>query len=182
MNRTAAILLLSLLACVGITTLANAQEQRIAYVDTDVILSQLPEYQGLNQQLQLLSQEWRNRINEMQEEIDRLKKDFEAREILFTDEVRKQKREEIQQKVRQLEQYREQKFGPQGEYFQRQRELLEPIQRRVFEAITAVAQREGFDFVFDRASKTNILYSRQEWNLNNQVLLEMGVEPEDSSN
>lgn len=158
------------------------QDQKIGYVDTDAILSRLPEYQGIDQQLSLLSQEWKKELDSMQQQIDRLKEDFEAREILYTEDVRKQKQQEIQQWVRKRERYLEQKFGSDGEYYQRQRELLEPIQRKIFEAINTVARREGYDFVFDRAADTSMLFFRQEWNLNDEVLLELGIDPDEASN
>lgn len=160
---------------------ADAQ-QKTGYVDTDFLISQIPEYQSIQSQLSSLSQEWRNELEAMQQEIDRLKEDFEAREILYTEEIRKQKEQEINNKIRQRQQYLEQKFGSEGDYFQQQKQLLEPIQRRVFDAITAVAERDGFDFVFDRSQRTNILYSREEWDLNDEVLLELGIKPDETSN
>jgi len=182
MNRMIYTILLAGTFCLGLASLGVAQGQKIGYVDTDFILSQMPEYQGLEQRLQQLSREWRAELKQMQQEIDRLKEDFEAKEILFTDDVRKQRQEEINNKIQQREQYLDQKFGPEGEYFQRQKELLEPIQRKVFEAISSVARREGYDFVFDKANKTDIMYSRQEWNLNDEVLTELGIEVNETSN
>lgn len=161
---------------------SNAQNQKIGYVDTDYLLSKIPEYQGIDQQLRLISEEWKKELDRMQEEITRLKEDYEAREILYTDEVRMQKQQEIQQKIEQREQYLEQKFGAEGEYYQQQKELLEPVQRKVFEAINAVARRDGFDFIFDRSGNTNLLYFRPEWNLDDEVLIELGINPDETSN
>lgn len=157
-------------------------QQKTGYVDTDLLVSRIPEYQSIQQQLRLISQEWRAEIDDMQQEIEALKEDFEAREILYTEELRNQKEQEINSKIQQREQYLEQKFGPEGEYFQKQKELLEPIQRKVFEAITIVAERDGFDFIFDRSQNTNILFAQEEWNLNDEVLLELGISPDDISN
>ncbi len=161
---------------------ASMAQQKQGYVDTDYLLSQLPEYESIQQQLDLMSQEWRDELKEMQQEIDHMKEDFAAKEILYTDEIRKERQREIQQKIQQRRQYLEQKFGSRGEYFQQQRDLLEPLQRRIFEAIASVAERENFDFVFDRSQKNEILFAREEWNLNDEVLLEMGLSPEESSN
>lgn len=172
-----------LIALLAISSLdLKAQQQKIGYVDTDFILSKMPEYQGLDQQLRQLSQQWRRELDKMQEEIDRLKENYQAKEILYTEEVRKQKQEEIKQKVNQREQYMEEKFGPDGEYFQRQKELLEPIQRRVFQAINKIASQQGFDFVFDKAGNNQLMYSRQEWNLNDEVLIELGIDVNQVSN
>lgn len=160
---------------------ASAQ-QKTGYVDTDFLVSKIPEYESIQQQLRSLSREWRAELEEMQQEIDKLKEDFAAREILYTEEIRQQKEQQINIRIKQRQQYLEQKFGSEGEYFQKQKELLEPIQRKIFEAITVVAEREGFDFIFDRSQNTNILFARRQWNLNDEVLLELGISPEDTSN
>ena len=156
---------------------SNAQNQKIGYVDTDVIMQNIPEYSGVEQRLDLLSENWQQEIREMEAEIAQLQEDFEARELLFTDEVREERLQEINSKTDELDQLIESRFGPEGEYFSRQKELLEPIQRRIFEALNSVAERENFDYVFDRAKDSRILFVRQQWNLTDKVMLELGLEP-----
>ncbi len=170
------------LLVVALANTAIAQEQKIGYVNTDYILSNMSEYEGVQKQLRSISSEWNKQLEEMENEIENLKEDFEAREILYTDELRAEKKQEIQQKVEQRQDFLDQKFGAEGEYFQKQKELLEPIQRKVFQAIDVVAERNGFDFVFDRAQNSSMLYSVQEWNLNEEVLQELGITLNDTSN
>ncbi len=155
---------------------AVAQDQKIGFIDSDVIMQQMPEYSGIEQRLRLLSDNWEQEIDEMEEEIRELEREFEAREILLTDEMRQQRLEEIEQKEEELDQYIEEKFGPQGEYFERQKELLEPIQRSIFDALTRIATRDAYDFVFDRAEDTRFLFVNEEWNLTEEVMLELGIE------
>lgn len=157
--------------------IASGQNQKLAYVDSDYILSKLPEYTGLDQQLRTLVNEWNQELNAMQVEIDRLEQEFNAREILYTPEVRAQRDAEIQTKKRAKAQYEQSRFGPEGEYFRQQTQLLEPIQRRVMEAIQIVAQRDGYDFVFDRSGDFLFLYTRSQWNISDEVLLELGINP-----
>lgn len=156
-----------------------SQQQKVGYVNTDEILAEIPEYDGIDQQLRTQGQQWRNELREIQAEIDTLEAEYEAREILYTDELREEKQEEIRQKEQEYEEFQNQKFGPDGEYFTVQQELLEPIQRKIFEAINRVADEEGFDFVFDRAGNTSLLHADTEWNLNEQVLLELGIEEDE---
>ena len=153
-----------------------AQEQKIGFIDSDVILQNMPEYTGIEQQLQLLSENWREEITELENELRELEEDFEAREILFTDEIRRERLAEIDQKSQQLENFVDEKFGSDGEYFTTQQELLEPIQRSVFNALNQVASRDGFDFVFDRAEDIRFLYTREQWNLTEEVMLELGID------
>lgn len=161
---------------------ADAQDQKIGYVNTDQILSEMPEYEGVKQNLQKLSEEWRSRLKEFDKEIEEMRKEFEAKEILYTDKVRKEKKQQIQAKMNERENYREQKFGSNGEYFQKQQELLEPIQRKVMEAVNQVAQDKGYDYVFDRAEDVSLMFAREQWNLNEDVLIELGISVNDSQN
>ncbi|HEX6981659.1 MAG TPA: OmpH family outer membrane protein [Balneolaceae bacterium] len=161
---------------------AMAQEQKIGYVNTDYILSQMPAYEGIRQQLRSLSSDWNDELNAMEQEIEQLKEDFEAKEILYTDEMRAEKQQEIQSKIEQRQRFLEQKFGAQGEYFQQQKQLLEPIQREIMSAITTVAERQNVDFIFDRAQNSAMLFANQDWNLTQDVLQELGITLNDSSN
>lgn len=155
---------------------SNAQNQKIGFIDTDVIMQNMPEYSGVEQRLNLLSENWRQEIRELEQELQELREDFEAREILFTDEIREERLQQIEAKTRELVQMIENRFGPEGEYFTRQQELLEPIQRQIFEALNRVAERDNFDFVFDRAQDTRMLFARQQWNLTEEVMLELGLD------
>lgn len=155
---------------------AHAQTQKIGYIDSDIIMQSMPEYAGIEQRLSLLADGWRQEIGRMENEIEELERDFEAREILFTDDIREQRLNEINQRRNQLNNFIEEKFGPNGEYFTIQKELLEPIQRTIFNALSRVASRNAFDFVFDRAEDIRFLYARHEWNLTDEVMLELGID------
>ena len=155
---------------------ASAQNQRIAFIDAEFILSRIPEYNALEQRLRSVTDGWRDEIEEMQREIDRLQREFIAREILYTPEVRQQRQNEIEARKRSMEQFINSKFGPDGDYFRQQQQILEPIQRRVMEAVEAVAARDNLDFVFDRSGDFLFLYTRSQWNISEDVLLEMGIQ------
>lgn len=160
-----------------VTISATAQQnQKFGYVDSDFILERMPEYSGIEQRLNILSEAWRDELREMDNEIEELEEDFETREILYTEDIRQQKLNEIEALKREKEMFMEQKFGPEGEYFEQQKELLEPIQRKIFDAINKIAIRDGYDFVFDRSEDIRILYARNEWNLTEEVLLELGID------
>jgi outer membrane protein len=154
----------------------SAQDQKIGYIDSDLIIQSMPEYTGIEQRLSLMSENWRREMEEMEREIIELERDFEAREILFTDNVRQQRIDEINLMRDQLDRFIQDKFGPRGEYFMRQKELLEPIQRQIFDAVNSVANRDSFDFIFDLSQDTKFLFANQKWNLTEEVMLNLGIE------
>lgn len=175
------ILLFVIISAVNVVNV-KAQNQKIGYIDSDYILSKIPEYKGIQQQLQEMSKKWKAKLQSMQDEIDKMQKQYQAKEILYTPEVKKQKKKEIQNKIDAKKEYLNSKFGPNGEYFQKQKELLQPLQQKVINAVNKVAQREGFDFVFDRSGDYLFLYTRPKWNLSDQVLQQMGIQVNESSN
>ncbi|MDZ7807441.1 MAG: OmpH family outer membrane protein [Gracilimonas sp.] len=152
------------------------QDQRLGYFESDLILESIPEYNSIQQQLNMISGQWETEIQRMEAEIQQLQEDYEAKEILYTDEIRNQRKQEIESKIQAKEAYVAQKFGPEGEYFSRQKELLEPIQRQVFAAVRAVAQRQNYDFVFDRSGDIYLVYANNAYNLNDLILEELGIE------
>ncbi len=160
-----------------ITSVATAQQsQKLGFIDSNIILERMPEYSGIEQRLNLLSQTWRDELRRMDEEIKELEEDFETREILYTEDIRQQRLAEILAKKNERNRYLEEKFGPEGDYFKQQRELLEPIQRKIFDVLNRIAIRDGYDFVFDRSEDFRILYARPEWNLTEEVMLELGID------
>jgi len=167
---------------IGLLTLvgseANAQDQKMGYIDSDYILNNLPEYEGVEKRLNVLADQWQKELDKMNQEIEELRKEYEAKEILFTEEVREERKKEIQAKIEERDSFKKQKFGPEGDYFSKQKELLNPIQRKVMKAVTTVAEREGYDYVFDRSGEMRFMYTKAEWDLSKEVLLEMGIETE----
>lgn len=169
------VVLLFAILCGGIV---NGQDQKLGYYESDFVLSKIPEYVGIEQRLKILSDGWKNEIQEKKSEIETLEEDYVAKEILYTEEIKMEKLQEINTMKKQLDTFTAQKFGPSGEFFTKQKELLEPIQRQVFAAVRTVAQRNGYDFIFDRSGDIYMVYARGEWNLNEQILLELGIEIE----
>jgi outer membrane protein len=151
-------------------------QQKIGYYDAQLVLEQIPEYQSVQQKLDRLETRWEQELDTLKQEKQRLVREFEARELLYTEEERKRKQGEIRKMEERIESYRQEHFGPKGMLFQRQKQLMRPIQERILEAVDAVAQREGYDYVFDKSGGDFMFhFARDEYNINEQVLEELGV-------
>lgn len=161
---------------------ALSAQQKIGYIDSEFILSKIPEYNGIGERLNTISLQWKKEIEDFQKEIDELEKDFEAKSILLTEEVRSQRKKEIEVKKQKLDQFRNAKYGPSGEYFKRQQELIEPLQQRILEAVNKISIRDKYDYVFDRTGDYLFLFTSPQWNLSEDVLFELGIELEDTGN
>ncbi len=154
---------------------ASAQ-QKIGYVDSEYILSLTPEYGSVQQQLDRTAVEWNKELEETGREIEQRFKDYQARELLYTNDERRSRRNDIMQAEADLEQQRARYFGPEGEIFSQQELMMRPIQERILTAIEEVATQEGFDFIFDKSGDFLFLYAQNRWDVSNRVLEELGID------
>lgn len=153
-------------------------QQKTGYVDSEYILQNLPEYASVQQNVDRLAQEWQGEMDKMQRDVDELFREYQARELLYTNEERKRKQEEIIQQENEIEQFRLRYFGPEGELFKQQEQLMRPLQERILEAIEKVATSEGYDYVFDKGGDFLFLYARDQFDLSLYVLEELGIDTE----
>jgi outer membrane protein len=168
------------LAALCIPLSATAQ-QKIGYVDSEYILERTPEYATVQQQLDRMAQEWQQELEERQTEVDEMFREYQARELLYTNEERQRNREEIMRAEDEVEQLRMQYFGPEGDLFSQQESLIRPIQEEVLTAIEAIARREGYDYVFDKGGDYLFMFAEEEFDLSNDVLSELGIDVESNS-
>lgn len=140
-----------------LTGLATAQ--RIAYVDVTDVLESLPEYQKAQEQLDRVATQWRQEIAQEQDKIKGLYSKFQAEQVLLSEDMKRQREEEITNKEKEVREMQRQKFGPEGALFKKREELVKPIQDRVYAVIEQYAQDKGFDFIFDKGSAAGMLYA-----------------------
>lgn len=140
-----------------LTTLAQAQ--RIAYVDVTAILESIPEYQTAQEQLDKLATQWRQEIAQQQDDIKGLYSKYQAEQVMLSEEMKKQREDEIMNKEKDVREAQRQKFGPEGQLFKKREELVKPIQDRVYAAIQKYAEDKGFEYIFDKGSASGMLYA-----------------------
>jgi outer membrane protein len=170
----AGMLLAVIVGLLGLGREASAQ-QRIGYIDSQSILDQVPEYASVQQKLDQLEKQWRSEIQSKKAEVQALKEEYRAWELLYTKEERRKKQKEITRAQRSVEQLRKKYFGPDGQLYTRQKELMRPIQERILKATEEVATEQGYDYVFDKGKQVLFMYAREDHNLNEAVLQKLGV-------
>lgn len=161
--------------------LNEARAQRIAYVNTDYILEKLPQYRSAQDQLDQLTKKWRRKIQQRVKEIDELYDKYKAEKVLLPEEEKQQLQEKITQKEEALEKYKQDKFGDEGALFQKRKELIKPIQDRVFDAVQKLAEEQSLDMIFDKAGATTMLYTNARYDRSDKVLKLMGIDPDEQS-
>lgn len=153
----------------------QAQAQRYAYVDTQYILDNIPEYQEAQEQLNQMSEQWQKEIEAKFAQVEKKRRDYEAEKILLPAELKKQKENEIAKLENEAKELQKQRFGVGGDLFMKREELIKPIQDRIYEAIQQVASERNYAFVFDKANQSNLLYADPKFDMSDQVLRKMGI-------
>jgi outer membrane protein len=156
----------------------GAFAQKFAYVDTEYILKNLPEYKSSLNQLNTLSQQFQKESDANFAAIDKMYKAYQADQVLLTDDMRKRRENDIIEKEKEAKEYQRQKFGPEGELFQTRTKLLKPIQDKVTKVIAELAKTKFLDFIFDKSSEsTMMIYSSSNYDLSNDVIIRLGYKP-----
>lgn len=158
LNRSLIIALFSLFA---FTTSVTAQ--RMCVVDVTAVLESIPEYQKAQEDLDRVATQWRQEIAKEQDKIKGMYSKYQADQVLLSDEMRKQREDEIMNKEKEVRDMQRRRFGPNGDLFKKRQDLVKPIQDRVYGAIEKYAENKGFDFIFDKGSASGMLFADQRY-------------------
>ncbi|WP_108424358.1 MULTISPECIES: OmpH family outer membrane protein [Flagellimonas] len=146
---------------------------RIGYVDMEYILDNVEEYRDATQQLEIKAQKWKQEIELKQSAIEQMKKDLMAEKVLLTDELIAERDEEIQILEKEMLDYQQDRFGPQGDLVMQKQLLIQPIQDQVFNEVQKIGANKRYDFIFDKSADVVMLYSEKRHDVSDLVLREI---------
>lgn len=152
-----------------------AYSQSYAYIDSDYILSKVPEYVQAKEKLDKLAERWTKEIEDRYEAIKGKKSNFEREEILLPKEERIKRKEEIENLEQEALDLQTLHFGSEGDYFQKRQELVKPIQDRIFTALKKISKSDGYDLVFDKANQSSLIFAASDYDISDDILDEMGI-------
>jgi outer membrane protein len=168
---------LTIIFVLSVLTSTALFAQKFGYVDTDYVLKHMPEFTEAQGELNRLASSWQEEIEAKYEAIRLLEESFQAEKILLTQEMRQRREQEIAQKRDEAKMMQKQKFGVEGELFQKREELIKPVQEKIYEAIQDVAGSRGYMVIFDKSNNSNMLYTNPKYDLSDDVIKKMGYKP-----
>jgi len=143
---------------------------KLGYVDSEAIMSQLPDAQDAQKKIDALIQEWQEQIKKMETEWKKSYKEYENRKLIMSNQKRAETEKKLMKMENDIAEFKKKKFGANGELFQKQEELMKPVQNKVFNAIKEVAEANDLDFVFDKSGDLMFLYAKEEYDITPLVL------------
>ncbi|HLF20077.1 MAG TPA: OmpH family outer membrane protein [Bacteroidota bacterium] len=147
-----------------------AAQMKIGHVNSNAIMKQLPDAQDAQKQLDALTAQWQDELNKMQGDWKRKFDDYDKRKLIMTEQRRSDSERELRELDQRIVDFRNQKFGQNGELFVKQNDLMKPVQDRVFKAIQDVAREEGYDYVFDRSGEILLMFANDKYDLTEKVM------------
>lgn len=154
-----------------VSTSAVAQRSvRVAYVDLDEVLASLPAYAQAQKNLEARVEDWKKEAQAREEVIAGLKQVLAQERPLLTPELIQDRETEINAATQELMQYRQQRFGPEGDLMVARKGMMEPIQDQVYEAIRKLGAEKGYDFIFEKSSDAVMLYAQKRYDLSDELI------------
>jgi outer membrane protein len=160
----------SILFLLAFTSLA----QRFAYIDSDYIMDNIPEYKAAEMEIEQLSIEWQKELELMFGEIEEMFRAYQAEAPMLPEEIRQQREEAILSRERTAKELQMNRFGREGELFQKRQELVKPIQDRIYDAVREIATRGNYAVIFDKTGGLTMIYTDVRYDLSDEVLTRLG--------
>jgi outer membrane protein len=152
-----------------------AQAQRYAIIDTKYILDKMPDYKLAQKNLDDVAANWQKEIDALQAELDKMYKDYDAEQVMLSEELRKKREDQLFVKEKNLRDLQRQRFGFEGDLFKKRQELIKPIQDKVYNAVQKLATQRGYDFILDKSEGITVIFADPKLEKSEDVLRELGV-------
>ena len=149
--------------------------QKFAYVDSQYILDNIPEFAEAQAQLDELSNQWQKEIDTKFTDLDKMYKEFQAQAVLLPEDMKKKKEQEIVDAEKEAKNLQRQRFGKDGDLFKKRQELVKPIQEKIYNAIQDIATNSNYAVIFDKGGSLSILFANPKYDISDEVLDHLGA-------
>ena len=146
--------------------------QKFGYINSEYILSQFEEYKEAQSKLEVEGRKLEKQYYDMAASLDSMQQEYERQKFLMTETNRAAKENDMRRLAENIQQFQVQKLGPQGEFYQKQQALADPVLQKINTAIKKVGEDGAYDFIFDVVAG-NILYAQEKFDLTEKVLKEL---------
>ncbi|MDI6765920.1 MAG: OmpH family outer membrane protein [Bacteroidota bacterium] len=145
-------------------------QSKIGWINSKVIMEKLPEAQDAQRQIDNLVAEWQAELAKMQNDWQKKYQEYDKKKLILTDQLRAESEKDLQELDKKITDYRNKKFGQNGELFTKQNELMKPIQNKIFKVLQDIAKDDDYDYIFDKSGDVLLMYSNEKYDLTTKVL------------
>ncbi len=148
-------------------------QTKIGHINSESIMQTLPEAIDAQKSLDALVSHWETELQKLQADWKRKFDDYDKKKLILTDQVRAEQEKELRDLDQAVADFRNKKFGQNGELFQKQNDVMKPIQNKIFKVLEEIAKEDGYDYIFDRSGEILLLYANEKKDLTAQVIPRM---------
>ncbi|MDY0780875.1 OmpH family outer membrane protein [Tenacibaculum sp. IB213877] len=159
-----------------VTALSAQKSQKIGYIDMEYILQNIPEYIEAQNSLNEKVAKWKVNLDKEARSIEVLKTDLANEKAILTKDLIEEREEDIAIKQEALRRLESLYFGPDGDMYILRKQLVQPIQDQVYNAVQTIAARGKYDFVFDKSSDLVMLYSNKKHDISELVVKMINID------
>jgi len=152
---------------------AACAQTKIGHINSEAIMQALPEAIDAQKSLDGLVAQWEAELQRMQADWKRKFDDYDKKKLILTDQVRADAEKELRDLDQGIADYRTRKFGQNGELFQKQNDVMKPVQNKIFKVLEDIARDDGYDYIFDRSGEILLLYASDKRDLTTLVIQRM---------
>jgi outer membrane protein len=149
--------------------------QNFAVVDTKYILEKMPEYKDAQKKLDQTSMQWQKEIDDKQETLNRMYKDYDAEKVMLTDTLQKKREIQLFNMEKEVRDLQRKRFGFEGDLFKLRQELVKPIQDKVYNAIQKIAVNRMYDLILDKSEGITVIFADPKLDKSEDVLKSLGI-------
>lgn len=136
----------------------GAQAQKFAHIDSQKLMSELPERVAAEQQLQDEAKKLEDQLGIMGNELQQKYEDYMSKRDSLPDLIRATREKEIQDAQARIQQYQQM---AQQSLSQKEQQLLMPIIEKMQNAINEVGKEQNYIYIFDISAQVILYHSEQ---------------------
>ena len=153
-----------------VSDIFSQKQLRVGYINMDYILTNLDDYNTANEEYNIKLDLWRKEIESRKLSIKVANEELLIKKPLIPNEIYQNLKDEIDFDEKQLNEYIQKRFGPEGDWLIQEKILIQPIQDEVLAIVQKIAEKNKFDFIFDKSSAIIMLYSEKKYDISELVL------------
>jgi len=146
--------------------------QKFAYVQSQRILAEYQEFIDVQNKLNEIRSGYDAEYQKMLKEYNDMLQEIDSQSLLLSPEKKQEKMRQAQDKAMEIERYKYEKLGPEGEFYKKSQELTQPIIEKINKLIAKIGEDEGYDFIFD-ASSGALVHALAKYDITDQIIEEL---------
>lgn len=146
---------------------ADAQSMKIGFVKDERFRTDFKAWKTVQDDWEAQQKAWDEEVQTKKKELDSMMTEYEKQRLILSEDKKREREAQMRAKNDDLDAFTRQIFGPNGTAEQKQKQLIEPLLKKISDAIEAVALQENIDVIFTLSS---IGYIKDSYDVTDKVL------------